>query len=157
MKNSKATGLPLAAGAVATLCLCGSAQAHHSSGQFDTGNCVNIYGTVRTLEWVYPHVWLWIMVPKEGSETGDAWGFEFPSPTQIMNLDRRWSKTAVVKGDKVMVTFSPMKDGRHGGWMHSVTIPNGNALAGAPGMCDRSQALAPEEIVMPIKAPPAAK
>lgn len=157
MRTSKLGRLPLlAASMVTALCLSGAAHAHHSSGQFDTGNCINISGTVRALEWVYPHSWLWIVVSKAGTED-DVWGFEFASPTQMINLDHRWSKTALAKGDKVAVNFSPMKDGRHGGWMHSVTAPDGKVLAGAPGLCERSQPLIPEETAAPIKAPAAAQ
>ena len=119
------------------------ARAHHSDVQFEIGSCTTIQGAVRTLEWVYPHVWLWIVVPKKdgaaaGADGGDIWGFEFPSPTQVMHLDKHWSKTALQKGEQVTVSYSPMKDGRHGGWMHSVTTPDGTVLAGAPGRCDRN-------------------
>lgn len=138
MNNRNRCMISLAACAVATLGMNGAAESHHSNNQFEYGVCTDIKGTVRTLEWVYPHVWLWVIVP--GKSADDVWGFEFPSPTQVMNLDKRWSKSALQKGDKVTVTFSPMKDGRHGGWMHSVTAPDGAVLAGAPGRCDRTQA-----------------
>jgi hypothetical protein len=127
----------LAACALTALWMSSTAEAHHSAGQFDYTSCKNIEGTVRTLEWVYPHVWLWIIVPgNTGKAADNVWGFEFPSPTQTTNLDRRWSKTVVKKGDKVTVTVNPLKGGRHGGWMHSVTLADGTVLAGAPGHCD---------------------
>lgn len=119
------------------LLLGASADAHHSNAQFDVGNCVNIAGTVRSMEWVYPHSWLWVVVP--GADGSDAvWGFEFPSPSQTLNLDKRWTKTLLKKGDKIVVNYSPLKDGRHGGWMHAVTLPDGSVLPGAPGPCERS-------------------
>jgi hypothetical protein len=124
----------------AALWMSGTAEAHHSAGQFEPGVCTNLQGTVRTLEWVYPHTWLWIIVPANtGNAADDVWGFEFPSPTQTIHLDPRWSKDVVEKGDKVTVTFSPLKGGRHGGWMHSVTLADGRVLAGAPGHCDPSK------------------
>lgn len=144
MKHFKQSVIAIAAYAVTALGMSGAAQAHHSAGQFEDGVCTNIEGTVRTLEWVYPHTWLWIIVPGSSanstSSADDVWGFEFPSPTQTIHLDPRWSKTVVQKGDKVTVTFSPLKGGRHGGWMHSVTLADGSVLAGAPGRCDHSQA-----------------
>lgn len=138
MKRANVRSALLVLGSGAALTLSGVAQAHHSDAEFDIGNCVNMSGTVRALEWVYPHTWLWV---ESRDDTGKVvtWGFEFPSPTQTVNLDKKWSKTAVVKGDKVTVRYSPMKDGRPGGWMHSVTRADGSVLSGAPGRCDRSE------------------
>jgi hypothetical protein len=127
----------LMACAVTALWMGGAAEAHHSGTRFAPG-CPNIEGTVRTLEWVYPHAWLWIIVAGNNASAEDnVWGFEFPSPTQTMNLDKRWSRDVVKKGDKVTVTYNPMKGGRHGGLMHSVTLSDGRVLVGAPGRCDQ--------------------
>lgn len=110
------------------------AMAHHSGTMFDFMNCQSITGTVRALEWVYPHSWLWIDVAQSDGSS-KAWGFEFPSPTQLSHIDERWTKGTVVKGDKVTVTFGPLKDGRAGGAMAKLTLPSGVSLVGSPGLC----------------------
>jgi Family of unknown function (DUF6152) len=111
-----------------------TAQAHHSASMFDFSKCDSITGTVKKLEWVYPHSWLWVVVPKSDG-TEDAWGFEFMSPVQAMGLDKRWKKDVIKKGDKVVVKFSPHRDGQHAGALSSVQIPDGYTLPGTPGLC----------------------
>jgi hypothetical protein len=52
-----------------------------------------------------------------------------------VEVDARWTQSIVAVGDKVTVRFSPLKDGRHGGSMNTVTIPDGRVLLGAPNSC----------------------
>ncbi len=42
---------------------------------------------------------------------------------------RGWSKTTLNPGDKVTVTFHPLKDGSKGGTYQKVTLSNGKELA----------------------------
>ena len=124
----------LAAGLLcAPLSLTTSVQAHHSGSMFDFSQCTTLTGTVRKLEWVYPHSWLWVVMDNNGQE--DVWGFEFMSPVQAMGLDKRWKRDVVKKGDKVTVKFSPARDGQHAGAMAGLTLPDGYALPGSPGLC----------------------
>jgi hypothetical protein len=116
---------------VATLVIGGTCAAHHSAAMFDADKCLSIKGSVRNFEWQNPHSWLWIIVTN-GKAGEDIWGFEFPSPSQLVSLDPRWSRTVVAKGDKVVVSYSPLKDGRHGGLLNAVTLPDGKTLHGAP-------------------------
>ena len=110
------------------------AAAHHSKAMFDDSKCLTLEGTVRNFEWQYPHSWLWIIVPTtEGA--GDIWAFESMSPSQLVEVDPRWTHDVVAVGDKVKVKFSPLKDGRHGGSMNNVTLPDGRVLLGAPNSC----------------------
>jgi hypothetical protein len=125
--------LPLLSGATMLL-LAGGAAAHHSKAMFDNEKCANIEGTVRTFEWVYPHSWLWVVVRNsEGKD--DVWGFESMSPSQLYGVDHRWTRDSVKKGDKVNVKYSPLKDGRNGGSMNSVTLPGGQVFLGSPDAC----------------------
>lgn len=133
MNACSKTNLALAA-ATALMLLGGSAQAHHSKAMFDSEKCATIAGTVRTFEWVYPHAWLWIVV-NEGTGNDGIWGFESMSPAQLYGVDHRWTRESVKKGDKVSIRYSPMKDGRHGGSMNSVTVPNGLVMLGSPDAC----------------------
>jgi hypothetical protein len=111
------------------------AWAHHSKAMFDDSKCLELEGTVRNFEWQFPHSWVWVVVPTSGGGGGDIWGFESMSPSQLVEVDPRWTRNVVSVGDKVKVKFSPLKDGRHGGSMNTLTIPDGRVLLGAPNSC----------------------
>jgi len=128
------TKMPVWTAALAALLLCGSAQAHHSAAMFDFAKCDQVSGTVRKLEWVFPHSWLWIEVPNAAGES-DVWGFEFMSPVQAMGMDKRWKRDVVVKGDKVTVKFSPHREGKKVGALSKLILPDGYVLPATPGIC----------------------
>ncbi len=119
---------------LAAISIAPQAPAHHSKAMFDDSKCLTLTGTVRNFEWQYPHSWLWVVVPT-GEGAGDIWAFESMSPSQLVEVDARWKQDVVAAGDKVYVRFSPLKDGRHGGSMNTVTLPDGRILLGAPNSC----------------------
>ena len=110
-----------------------AARAHHSFAMFDIASVKTVQGTVRAFEFAYPHSWLWVDVPN-GKGGADAWGFESASPVE-MNHAGGWTRTSVKKGDKVSVSFCPMRDGRHGGALVSVALPDGRKMPGANNPC----------------------
>lgn len=130
MKNIKVFGTMLAGALLSG----GAVQAHHSAAMFDFSKCETVTGTVRKLEWVYPHSWLWIVVPNATGE-GDVWGFEFMSPVQAMGMDKRWKRDVVTSGDKVTVRYAPHREGKHVGALSKLIIPDGYALPATPGLC----------------------
>lgn len=104
-------------------------QAHHSFAMFDQDKCGVVTGTVVKYTQAYPHVWLWIEVMNAGQN--ETWGFEGADPSS-MKL-RGWSTALLKKGEKVDVTFNPIRDGRTGGSMKQVRLSNGQVLAGPQG------------------------
>lgn len=107
--------------------LAGGAWAHHSFADFDRSKHMTITGTVRALEWENPHIWLWLNVmDSKGNEV--PWGFEGAAPAEMARdgFDRH----KIQKGDKVTVTFSPLRDGRMGGSFQRITLSNGTVLGG---------------------------
>ena len=117
------------------------AYAHHSYAMFDTTKTLTVTGTVRTLEWASPHVWLWIEV-SDGKGGSDPYGFETVSPAQIQR-DYGWDKSVVKVGDKVTVEFAPLRSGKNGGELEKVTLESGRVLAtrftkGTPAPADTS-------------------
>lgn len=112
----------------------GSAFAHHSQAMFDMSKCLTVEGTVRNFQYQFPHSWLWVIVPnKQGGQ--DIWGFESASPSQMIEVEPRWKKDVFKKGDKIKVKFSPIRDGRTGGAMALVTLPDGTNLRAATPAC----------------------
>jgi hypothetical protein len=89
------------------------------------GNCA--------FEFNYPHSWLWIDVP-DGKNGVQPWGFEGASPSELNN-DAGWTRATVKKGDKVTVTFCPLRDGRNGGAFVSVLLPDGRTIMGTRNSC----------------------
>lgn len=119
------------------LLLPAAAHAHHSFAVFDTQSVRTLQGTVRAFEFSYPHSWLWIDVP-DGKGGAEPWGFESASPTELSHV-AGWTRTTVKKGDKVSVTFCPLRDGRHGGAFVSIVLPDGRKIMGANNGCVRQQ------------------
>ena len=102
------------------------ASAHHSFGQFDDKKCAIIEGTIKKFEFSYPHTWLWVIV--KGADGGGAiWGFEGADPATLALYG--WSQDFMKKGDKVTVAFNPLRDGRKGGSMRKITLPNGKTVS----------------------------
>lgn len=99
---------------------------------FDFGKCMTVNGTVRALEWTFPHVWLWVDV-RDGTGSTQAWGFENGSPASLTK--KGWSRTVLKAGDKVSVQFFPLKDGQQGGNISTVNGPVGDTLLGVPFPC----------------------
>ena len=100
------------------------ASAHHSFAMYDSGKQITLEGVVKELQWTNPHVWIQIMVPNPAGGQ-DEWGIEC---TSVNFMTRRgFNRRTLKPGDKISVTFSPLKDGSHGGSFRSV-----NSLNGAP-------------------------
>jgi hypothetical protein len=112
-------GLSLMGGSVAT--------AHHSQVMFDMAQCKQLAGTVRTFQFQYPHSWLWVYAG-DGADKTDIWAFEFAGPGNLVQTDPHWKGDVIKKGDKVVVSYSPMKDGRKAGSMAALTLPDGSTL-----------------------------
>lgn len=128
------------------LLMANSAFAHHSQAMFDMTKCYTLEGTVRTFQYQFPHSWLWVVVPNtQGGE--DVWGFESAAPSQMMEIDPRWKRDIVRKGDKIKINFSPMRDGRTGGAMGPVTLPDGSVIRAATPACSSGK-------LQPSGAPP---
>jgi hypothetical protein len=121
----------LALGAALAVSRFAAAAAHHSYSMFDRSREAQVTGSVHALEWTNPHVWLWVTVMDEkGNPT--LYAFEGTSPGE-MSRRSGWSRSIVSPGDGVKVRFQPFKDGRNGGHILAVTLPNGQTLDAATG------------------------
>lgn len=105
---------------------CSSAPAHHSVASFDMHRTIKITGIVSKLEWTNPHMWLWVAVTKADG-TVERWGMEGASPA---NMNRRagWTKNTVKPGDVVTVELHPFRNGKTGGALYRVTLPDGSTI-----------------------------
>ena len=101
------------------------AAAHHSTAPFDTTTSQTLSGTVKQVDWTNPHTWVWIDVPNDKNGV-DTWGFEGMSPNYLGR--RGWTKSTLKPGDKISVTFRPLRDSSKGGMFVSAARPTGEIL-----------------------------
>ena len=118
---SAAIALSLAAGATAP------ALAHHSFAMFDFKASKSVTGTVEQFDWTNPHTFIWLQVPTGAGSATERYGFEGMSPNYLGR--RGWTKSTLNPGDKVTVTYHPLKDGSKGGTYQKVMLSNGKELA----------------------------
>ena len=108
--------------------------AHHSTAMFDFAKTIEIKGTIKSFEWTNPHTWTVVTVGKA------EYGLEGMSPNYLSR--NGWSKRTLNMGDKVTLKVHPLKDGRKGGFMVSVTLPDGKVLNNLPARANGNAASA---------------
>lgn len=118
--TSAAIALALAAGAAAP------AMAHHSFAMFDFQASKSVTGTVEQFDWTNPHTFIWLQVPEGANGANVRYGFEGMSPNYLGR--RGWSKSTLKPGDKITVTYHPLKDGSKGGTYQKVMLSDGKEL-----------------------------
>lgn len=102
-----------------------SVSAHHSHSMFDSDTTLNITGTVDTLDWTNPHVWLHVNTTDE-SGAAFRWSLEMGSPANIAR--RGWRPRLVVPGDVVSVALHPLRDGGKIGSLVAIGLSDGTQL-----------------------------
>jgi|SRR5690606_1145221 len=121
--------VPLAA-ATAIVGFALPAFAHHSTAMFEWGKEVSISNaTVVRWDWTNPHTFLYVTVPNAAGGT-DRWAFEGMSPSHLARTG--WSKRSLKPGDKINLTYFPLRDGRKGGFNISVTLADGTTIRQLP-------------------------
>ena len=114
---------------LATLAVAAPALAHHSTAAFDMDKTIEITGTVEDFQWTNPHTWTNVKV-EGGDETAGIYGLEGMSPNYLGR--NGWTKSTLKPGDKVTFQVHPLKDGRKGGFMVAVKMPDGTLLYNLP-------------------------
>ena len=115
------TVLALAAG----LLIATPAMAHHSGAMFDHTKEVTLKGTIKTVQLTNPHSWIQVLVPDEAGKTVE-WSIESQAPTVLVR--QGINKASFKVGDAVTVRAHPLKDGRPGGDLITITTPRGEVL-----------------------------
>ena len=118
--------------AAACVLVTGSAWAHHSYAMFDGSKTISVSGTVAKLEWMNPHVFVWVYVPNAKAASGyDLYAFENGSPNVLTRVG--WTAKSLSAGEKITVEYWPLKDGRNGGHFLKARFSDGHELFGAGG------------------------
>jgi len=112
-------------GVLFVLGLANTAHAHHSFAMFDREVTETISGTVTKFEFTNPHAWIWVDVENEDG-TITNWGFELSSAPGLAR--QGWKPKSVVAGDKITVSYNPMKNGDPAGAFKSAVFENGEPV-----------------------------
>jgi hypothetical protein len=113
--------------AFVALCAAPPLRAHHSvAGQFDTTKPITLKGVVSKIEWINPHVYVYLDVKDdEGSVT--TWALS-TLPTAMMRRAGLTKEALMGKaGEVVTVAAIPARDGtKHLGWISKITYADGH-------------------------------
>jgi hypothetical protein len=115
----------LALAGVAALLLSAPASAHHSYAMFDHDQTLKVTGTVKSFEWTNPHSWLNVVVTEPAGKSY-PFGFETRSPSNLASLGM--NPQSMKPGDKVTVSYHPLKDGSHGGEITMLLLADGKVI-----------------------------
>ena len=109
-----------------------SLSAHHAfAAEFDAKKVMTAKGTVTTMVWINPHVWIHVNVAKPGGKT-EEWMAEGGSPTVLFR--RGFTKTSLKPGVEIVIDGYQAKDGTNKMNAREVTFADGKKLfADAPG------------------------
>jgi hypothetical protein len=105
----------------------GAAYAHHAfAAEFDANKPVKFENAVvKKMEWVNPHVWIHIDVPK-GDGTTEQWAIEAGTPNVLFR--RGFTKEALLPGTVIVVDGYRSKDGSRRANGRDLTLPDGRTL-----------------------------
>jgi hypothetical protein len=100
--------------------------AHHSAAaEFDTSKPVTLRGKVTKVDWMNPHVFIWVDVP-DASGAVTNWQVETVAPNYLRRLG--WTKQSLKTGDMVTIQAFMAKDQPHLAKTDAVTLPGGRTV-----------------------------
>jgi hypothetical protein len=104
--------------------------AHHSVGaEFDLSKRITLQGNVTKIEWMNPHVYLYVDV-KAGGKT-DNWACETAGPNTLAR--QGWSRMSLKIGDRVTVVGYRARDGAFVASAREVVLADGRKVfVGSP-------------------------
>ena len=86
------------------------AYAHHSvSAEFDLSKRITLEGRITKIEWVNPHVYLYVDVNADGKTAN--WACETAGPNTLAR--QGWSRSSLKIGDRITVVGYKARDGSY--------------------------------------------
>jgi hypothetical protein len=106
------------------------AVAHHSVGaEFDLSKRITLQGRITKIEWMNPHVYLYVDV-NTGGKTAN-WACETAGPNTLAR--QGWSQMSLKIGDRVTVVGYRARDGSYVASAREVVLANGRKVfVGSP-------------------------
>ena len=110
----------------------GAALAHHSFAMFDNTRSVTLHGKVTQYQFTNPHAYLDIDA-EDGRGGTKHYTMEMTSPNMMSRGG--WTSRTIKPGDVVTAIMAPLVDGKPGGLLLEVVLPNGkHMLPGVPNV-----------------------
>lgn len=100
--------------------------AHHSfAAEFDASKPVSLKGAITKVEWLNPHVWLYLDVKDETGAVAH-WQCEGGAPNGLTR--QGWSKNTLKPGDEIHIEGFRAKDATNTCNSRSVKLPDGRTV-----------------------------
>jgi uncharacterized protein DUF6152 len=101
--------------------------AHHAvSGQFDLSKTVTLKGVLSRLDWINPHIHVYLDVSEENDAT-NTWALETFPPAQMRRAGLTKELIMGKPGEVVTITIRPARDGsKHIGYIDRITYQDGH-------------------------------
>lgn len=101
--------------------------AHHSTtAEFDVAKKVTLSGTLTKVDWVNPHIV--VFLDAKGNGKAEPWKFESNPPAWFRRVGVGRSDFAKAIGQTVTVEANRAKDGSNYGYLLKITYADGNSL-----------------------------
>lgn len=118
--------LSLVVGAGLLFVTAAPSDAHHSfSAEFDSSKTVTLTGSVTKLEWMNPHIWVYVDV-KGASGAAEHWQCEGGAPNTLTRSG--WGRNSLKFGDQITIDGFLAKDGSKTCNMRMVTLADGRSV-----------------------------
>ncbi len=98
------------------------AAAHHTHAMYEPDAIITLEGTVKSVQWINPHSWLYLLVTNEAGEI-EEWALEGRAPFRL--AEQGWDLDAIQAGDEISVTVKPLRRGARGGLFGHLRISDG--------------------------------
>ncbi|MEO8466390.1 MAG: DUF6152 family protein [Gammaproteobacteria bacterium] len=115
----------LAAAAMLTAGVAGTALAHHSFAIFDHSRTYTLKGNVKSFQWTNPHGYIDLEV-KDGPPGIDRFTLEMTSINMLQRAG--WKSSDVHPGDEVTAIVAPLATGDKGGLLLELRMKDGRTL-----------------------------
>jgi hypothetical protein len=100
--------------------------AHHAfAAEFDANKPVKFEGTVTSMQWINPHVWLHMDVKLPDGKT-ERWAFEAGTPNVLFR--RGFTKNSLLPGTKIVIDGYQAKDGSRRANGRDITFADGKKM-----------------------------
>jgi hypothetical protein len=112
--------------------------AHHSTtAEFDVQHRMTTSGTLKKIDWVNPHIVVFIDAKSENGGGVTAWKFESNPPAWFRRVGVSRADFAKAIGQTVTVEHNRAKDGSQYGYLLKITYADGNSLELIPPSSER--------------------
>lgn len=116
----------LVVSAILMLAAATAAFTHHSvSGQFDTTKSVTVTGVITRVDWINPHIYVFVD-GKDASGAAGQWAMETVPTAMARKAKLTKDMLAGKQGETITVTGHPARDGRKSAWVLKITYADGH-------------------------------